>query len=55
MSRTQENKIEISTIYEQRRVVEMVINEQISEIIHNKNQGKNVTEGVFPDPPEQPE
>ena len=55
VSGTQANKIEGSTIYEHILVAEFFTNKQIAEMIHNKKQGKNVTEGVVPDPPEQPE
>ena len=52
---TQVNDIERITIDKQRRVAELVTNEKIAEMIHNKKQGKNVTEGVVLDPPEQQE
>ena len=55
VSGTQANKIEGSTIDDQRRVAELVTNKRISETINNKKQGKNVTEGVVQDPPDQPE
>ena len=35
VSGTQENKIEGSTIDEQRRIAELVTNKQITEMIHN--------------------
>ena len=54
MSGTQANDIYISTIDEQRRVSELVTNERIAEMIHNKKQGKNVIEGVVLDPHDQP-
>ena len=54
VSGTQENDIEGSTIYEHRRVAELVTNKRIADIIHNKKQGNNVAEGVVPDPPQRP-
>ena len=39
---TQSNNIEVSNIYKQRRVVELVTNERISEMIHNEKQHKDV-------------
>ena len=33
----------------------MATNKQIAEMIHNEKEGKNVTEGIVPDPHEQPE
>ena len=33
----------------------MVTNDRIVEMIHNEKEGKNITEGVVLDPPEQPE
>ena len=55
VSGTQANDIEGSTIYKQRHVAELVTNKQIAEMIHNEKQVNNVTEGVVPEPPEQPE
>ena len=55
MSENQANNIEGITIDKQRSVAEWVTNKHIAEIIHNEKQGKNVTEGVIPDPPEQPD
>ena len=36
------------------RVAELITNEQIADMIDNKKQGKNLIEGVVPDPLEQP-
>ena len=47
----QAKNIEGSTIDEQRRVIELVTNKRIEDTIHNKKQGKNVTEVFIPDPP----
>ena len=55
MSENQANNIEGITIDKQKSVAEWVTNKHIAEIIHNEKQGKNVTEGVIPDPPEKPE
>ena len=55
LSGIQANDIYGSTIGEYRRVAELVTNKLISEMIHNEKQWKNVTEGVFPYPSEQPE
>ena len=55
VSGTPANEIEGSTIDGQKRVAGLVTNERIAEMIHNKKQGKNVTEGVVPDSPEQPD
>ena len=54
VSGTQANEIEVSTVDEQRRVAEFVTNNRMEEMIHNEKQGKNVTEDVVPDPPDQP-
>ena len=55
VSGTQANEIDWSTIDKQRRVEELVTNKKIAEMIHNEKQGKNVIEGVVPDPSEKPE
>ena len=55
VSGTQANEINENTIDEQRRVAELVTKKRIAEMIHNEKKGRNVAEGVVPDPPEQPE